>query len=281
MWIGSAVVRDIIQFMTSNIIKRVIILAVVLLGSYLFWFSLSPWLLNPLEFSNYDLWVTPLIILIILAPVIVLALMFFTDRLLKILVAVTVVVPFLLVFGLDLTYLSAIGILFLLFWYGDRHIREELEQRIKINPGLIMARGLKKIFMSLMVMISFAYYLTPGVQATAISDKLPPSIRQIVDVSVGTFLAGQLEQFPESERNKVHYQVVEQVMSQFNNALRPYFQYIPPFLAFGLFLILQGLSFIFVFFSVLVGIFLYRVLKQTGFVKIEERDVKAERLVEI
>jgi len=50
-------------------------------------------------------------------------------------------------------------------------------------------------------------------------------------------------------------------------------------LAFGLFLILWGLSWIFIWLSVLLGMLIFWILKKTKVVSIEERDIKAEVLI--
>ena len=61
--------------------------------------------------------------------------------------------------------------------------------------------------------------------------------------------------------------------------LKPYFQYAPPLLAFGLFLVLWGLSWFFIQLSVLVGMLMFWILKKTNFVKIEKKNIEAETLV--
>lgn len=57
-----------------------------------------------------------------------------------------------------------------------------------------------------------------------------------------------------------------------------YGRYLPPVIAFGLFLVLWGLSFIFVYAGLLVAWLIFKLLKVTGFVKIETVEVPAERI---
>ena len=64
-----------------------------------------------------------------------------------------------------------------------------------------------------------------------------------------------------------------------NVFLRPYFQWAPPLVAFGLFIVLWGLSWIFVYAAMFGGLILFWILKKIKIVKIEEREVKAEVLI--
>ena len=59
----------------------------------------------------------------------------------------------------------------------------------------------------------------------------------------------------------------------------PYLHYAPPVLAFVLFLILYGLSWIFLWLSMLICIGVIAALRMMKFITIEERDVKAEVMV--
>lgn len=81
---------------------------------------------------------------------------------------------------------------------------------------------------------------------------------------------------PPQERQQAENQIINQIWTQATDFLGPYFQYLPPILAFGLFLILQGLSFIFVWLAVAVSIFLFWAMKKSGLVRIGIEQKEAE-----
>lgn len=93
-----------------------------------------------------------------------------------------------------------------------------------------------------------------------------------------SFLGGQVENLSPQEREQVESQTVSQVLEQFTVFLGPYIQYLPPILAFGLFLILQGLSFIFVWLAVLISVLLFWTMKKSGFIRIQVVQKEAEEL---
>jgi len=106
---------------------------------------------------------------------------------------------------------------------------------------------------------------------------LPSASQQLIRSIIDSAIGSQVEASGQDKENIVS-EVTSRTFQQINNLLKPYFQYAPPLLAFGLFLVLWGLSWIFVWLSVLVGMGMFWVLKKTGMVRIEERDVKAEIL---
>ena len=59
----------------------------------------------------------------------------------------------------------------------------------------------------------------------------------------------------------------------------PAFKYTPPILSFTLFLILIGLSWIFAWLAMAMGLIFILDIKKTKMVKVEERDTKAEVLI--
>ncbi|MEK7603954.1 MAG: hypothetical protein AAB461_02425, partial [Patescibacteria group bacterium] len=96
---------------------------------------------------------------------------------------------------------------------------------------------------------------------------------------INRILGPQIEAEAGSQKKEnVIAETARVTVQQINNLLSPYFQYAPPLLAFGLFLILLGLNWIFVWLSVLAGVGIFWILKKTGFIMIKEYDIKGERL---
>ena len=99
-------------------------------------------------------------------------------------------------------------------------------------------------------------------------------IKNIVEQTLG----GQLAQVESQQKDIILNQVTQEVIREFNLWLEPYFQYAPPVLAFGLFLVLWGVGWIFIWLSVFIGLLIFQILKKAKFFRIEERNVKAEVL---
>ncbi len=186
---------------------------------------------------------------------------------------------FLLVFGWNWLNFIAVGIFFLFnFWSANRVKREMFERKI-LNISNAFYHGLTPVVLGLFVMISFAAYQSPLLAEIKTANNLPGQtqvfFQQIVDKTIGQKISASTPQ----QRSQVTNEVASQTFQQLNSFLKPYFRFAPPVLAFGLFLILWGLSFIFIWCGMLIGVILFWILKKTKVVRIEERDVKAEVLV--
>ena len=179
------------------------------------------------------------------------------------------------------TYLNWIGVLLtiLLFIYARRAGVEEIDQRTKINIWMIMRRSAPAVTISFFMLISFAAYQSPAATEISYSRQLPSSSERFVRSVINRILGPQIEAEAGSQKKEnVIAETARVTVQQINNLLSPYFQYAPPLLAFGLFLILLGLNWIFVWLSVLAGVGIFWILKKTGFIMIKEYDIKGERL---
>lgn len=186
---------------------------------------------------------------------------------------------FLGVFGFSGYYLVAILFLFLFFISSWSNIRSEITERTKLNIKTIAGSGLRNIITPLFIMISFAYFLSPNVQLSAKGQQLPPTVRQTIEVAVNIVIGGNLKNLPVAEQAQTKQTLIKEVLRQVTDLLGPYLKFLPPVLAFGLFLILQGLSFIFVWASALISWLVFWFLKKINFVRVETFDVKAEKLI--
>ena len=177
------------------------------------------------------------------------------------------------------TYINLVGVLIAmsLFEYARFAGVEEIDQRTKINSRTIVRRGATGVVLAFFVLVSFAAYQSPVATGIAETEQLPSVTQQLMRSVVDSVIGSQIPAGPEKEG--VISQVTNETFQQINGILKPYLQYAPPLLAFGLFLILWGLSWIFVWLSVLVGMGIFWILKKTEMIKIEERDVKAEILI--
>lgn len=181
-------------------------------------------------------------------------------------------------FGFTWLNLLGVGLFILLNLYAQANAINEITERNKINIRRSLNTGLFPVVMAFFLIISFAAYQSPGVKSLRNAKQLPSQseifIRTIVEKTAGSYIQGS-----SGEKRGIINQVSSQTLKSLNDFLRPYFKYAPPVVAFGLFLILWGLSWIFVWLGVLLGMLIFWILKKTRVVRIEERDVKAEVLI--
>ena len=258
--------------------KKAIPAVLVAVTACLFWFWLKPWVESPGRFLQIGIWLKPLVMFAVLTSAIGLSFLLIKDYTLKILTSVLAGLPFFFVFGFNQFYLGAFVLMVLLFMYAMRNVQAEAGGRTKINIRIIMQRGLPRIVTAMLVMISFAFFFSPKIQASAKSKQLPPTVKEVIERTVSGFMGSEIKSLPPRERQQVENQVITQVIAQFTDLLEPYFRYFPPILAFGLFLILQGLSFIFVWLAVGISVLLFWAMKKSGLVRIRVVQKEAERI---
>lgn len=246
--------------------------------AWLFWLWVEPWVASPTRFADYGLWLKPLIALGVLSSLIGFALMFLKNFGARVLVSVMAGTPFLFVFGFNQYVLGAFVLMLLLHLYAVGNIREQATQRIKVNIREIMNHGLPMVITPLLVLVSFAFYFSPSVQSSAKTKQLPPTVKQMVERTVSGFLGQEIQSLPLQERKQAENQLVSEVIKQLTAFAEPYFKFFPPILAFGMFLILQGLSFIFVWIGVAISVLLFWVLKRADFVRLKIVQKETEEL---
>jgi hypothetical protein len=216
---------------------------------------------------------------IILTSVISLGYLVFREK--KWAFTVSLLTGFLFLIQFGYTNLNWIGVLifFLFNLYAIDRSQEENSQRLKLNIPRMLQAILFPVVLGFFVLISFAAYQSPIANEIKSSQRLPSQsesvFQQIVEKTVGS----KIEASNPQQHQKIVNEIANQTFQEFNTFLKPYFQYAPPILAFGLFLILWGLAFLFVWLGVAMGMIYFWVLKKTRIVRIEEKDVKAEVLV--
>src|SRR3989338_6395794 len=217
--------------------------------------------------------------LVLLIAVLVLGYVLFQQRRWSLTTAGIIGLIFLYVFGWNWLNFVAVGI-FLIFnlWPANRVRREIIERKIMNIPDMFY-HGLTSVVLGLFVMISFAAYQSPLLTQIEKAGALPGQTQTFFQQVADKFIGPRLDTQNAAERRYIVGQIASQAYQQVNQFLKPYFRFAPPILAFGLFLILSGLSFIFIWCGMLVGMILFWILKKTRVVRTEEKDVKAEVLV--
>lgn len=242
-------------------------------------FGYADYVLNVItpDSFNFDFEFMAVVNLVILVSMISLALAIFGKKKWALATAGVVGLVYLLVFGWSYINLIGIGIMALLFLYARHDGIEEIEQRTKINPRTIVRRSASPVLMALFLLISFAAFQSPVAKGISEAGQLPSASQQFMRSVVDSVVGSQIE-VSGAEKEDIVNEVTNRTFRQINSILKPYFQYAPPLLAFGLFLVLWGFSWFFVQLSVLVGMLIFWILKKTGFVKMEKYNVEAEKL---
>ena len=233
----------------------------------------------PVNIGGIDFEGLAIINFIVLVAVLALAMILLGKKIWALSLNGLVVLLFLFEFGF--TQLNLLGAVFALLLGLNSQISglTEIRERTKINTRKIFRSATPSIIVGLFILVSFAAYQSPGIQNLKNADRLPSETEKFIKTIVDKFADNQIEALNQEEKQMIADQVSDEATSRINGFLEPYFKYSPPILAFGLFLILLGLSWFFIWLSVGLGMFIFFILKKTGFVKIEEKDVKAEVLI--
>lgn len=243
------------------------------------WASVQVWLRGPL-FGNQDynnLGILSML-LIILLSILALGLVIFHSRSAGIFFGLIVGVTYSLLFKISNLNLVGIFIAVLLFFHAEDLVLGEIKERIKMNSRILLRKGLVNFIVAFFVLISFAAYQSPAIEEFKNINQLPSSSQIFIKTIIEQTLGAQLDEATQEQKELVLNQATGEIMRQANAYLEPYFQYAPPALAFGLFLILWGVGWIFVLLSTGLGMILFWILKKINFFRIEEYDIKAQKI---
>ena len=248
--------------------------------SFWMWASVQVWLRGSiLEMGSITNMTILGALLIILLTLLSGGFVMFRNRLWAIYFGIIVGVTYSLLFKVSNINLVGMFILVLLFYHAQDVVIGEVQERIKINPRLLIKKGLFDFVIALFILTSFAAYQSPAIEQFKNIQKLPSSSEVFIKTIVEQTLGGQLDEASPDQKEAVFNQITREVVGEANTFLEPYFEYAPPALAFGLFLVLWSVGWVFVWLSVFLGMLLFWILKKIKFFKIEEKDVRAEVLV--
>ena len=233
----------------------------------------------PVNIGGIDFEGTAIINFIVLITVLALGIVLFESKLWTVTLTVIIALFYLLQFGF--TQLSLLGVLMLFLWslMARASGLTEVKERTKIDMQKILRSAAYWLVIAFFILVSFAVYQSPNVQSLKNTDQLPSESQKFIRIIVEKAIGSRLDSATEKQKQTVIGQATSEVTQQINTFLKPYFKYSPPLLAFGLFLVLWGLSWLFVWLSVWLGMLIFFILKKSRFVKIEEKDVKAETII--
>lgn len=260
--------------------KFILWCVLVAVTSFWMWAGVQVWLRGSLfDIQNTtNLMITSILFLALLSLLSV-GIVVFQNRLWSTYFGIIVSVTYSLLFKISNLNLVGIFILVLLFYHAQDLVHGEMNERFKINSRIVLRTGLMNFVIAFFVLASFAAYQSPAIEEFKNIRQLPSSSEIFIKTVVEQALGGQLAEANSQQKELVLNQVTREVVGRVNAFMGPYFQYAPPALAFGLFLILWSVGWIFVWLAVFLGMFIFWILKKIKFFKIEERDVKAEILI--
>lgn len=250
-----------------------ILLAVVTVATALgFWLLLKP--IFGQSFPEARNWVWPLATLAVFSGLTGLTFLLFDRKTVWLVISLNLVI-FALVFNpKEITVWAGVGMALLFQLSARQAIRGESQNRLKFKLSSTLHSGMGRLITSILILISFAYFLNSGIREAAERQELPGPVHQAVRVVVGSYIRENLER----QNPSLRAQATQTVLNQITNFLKPYFVFVPPVLVFGLFLILQGLSFIFVWLGILLAMLIFRILKILKLVTIEKEQKEVEIL---
>lgn len=260
----------------SKLVKLAIWHAIIASVAFGLWLDVSKWfeaLRLEKGFTSYAV-----VTFVFLAALVMIGFALFRDRWLVLSLSGIIGLAYLINFGVSELNFVGVGVMFLLLLQSRSDVIAEVTERTKVNSRTIVRGGIMPFMFGLFILVSFASYQSPAFGKFDKIERLPSESEKYIKVIAENTIGRKIEG-SEQEKEAVINQITAEVMREFNTVLGPYFKYAPPVLAFTLFLILWSISWIFIWLSVLAGMMIFFILKKIGFVKIEEKDVKAEILV--
>lgn len=250
--------------------KQIVLSAISIATAFLFWLLVKP--VFGQAFSEVKNWLWPLVALAVFSGLTGLTFLLLDRKTVWLVMVLNLIIFALLFNPKEIIVWAGAGIALLFQLSARQAIQSEIQNRLKFDLHSVLHSGLGRFITSILILISFAYFLNSGVREAAERRELPGPVRQTVQTVVGSYIGENLER----QNPSLRAEATEKILSEVTNFLKPYFVFIPPVLAFGLFLILQGLSFIFVWLGILVAMLIFWVLKILKLVtmKKETREVE-------
>src|SRR3989344_1937237 len=256
--------------------KKIGILAVVAVSSFWFWVVIKAWLASDIKFALVSVWAWPLAIFVITSAIVAVAYLLLPNFYVAWLGSWIIALMMLAVLGLTRLNAVAALIIIALSAYSVTLERIEARDRTKLHTFLIFRRGLSWVVLPLLIAISFAYYQSPEILKRAQEGMISPTVEDVVSVTTQAFLKSQGENLTPAQQAEVQKQITHRTLEEFSILGERYAAYLPPVLAFGFFLVLWGLAFIFIYLSVFLSMLIFWILRKIDFIKIEIQQVPSE-----
>ena len=255
--------------------KRIALIASVTGCSVLVWWTAHRWLTSTGRFDDWRVFILPALATILLAAVAGLSFMLLRSRMDRVAATTAAWASFVLFFEPSRWYLTVLPVFLLLWWDGGRRIRGELDDRKRIRIPSLVGSGTKHIVLGVFLMVSLGFYLLPVSRTTdvaAVSRSIQGSFDTAYDLPI---VQSQMAELPPSLQAQFRRDMARSVDQFVHKWLGPIAPYLPPLLALALFLGLWSLLGIIQWPASKLAAGMFMLLKAAGFVRMEEKDVKA------
>lgn len=262
--------------MSSTALKRIALITAVIVCASVTWATAQPWLESPLRFSGWLRPFWPALAVTVLAAVAGVAFTLLTSRWDRIAAILASWASFIVFWSPDIWYVSALPLFAMLWYEASRRMQDDIHDRTTIRVNATLGRGVKLVLLGAFLMVSVGFYLLPANRSANIGT-LSRGIQGSIDNAYDSeIVRAQLDQLPTSLQAQFKRDVAQSVDTYIQDSLGSWGGYVPPFLAFALFLALWSVSFILRELAIWLGVLFFSVLRMTKFIRVEEKDVKAE-----
>jgi hypothetical protein len=258
--------------------KRIILIVAVVACATLTWATARPWLESLVRFSSFAVILWPSLAVTLLAAVAGMAFALLDSKMDRLAAILASWATFIIFWSPDVWYVSALPLFLLLWWEGAKRIHDDVHERRKVRIRAALGHGVKFILLGAFLMVSVGFYLLPASQEADVSTISKGVQGGIEDAYDSPLVREQLAQLPPAAQTQFKQETVRSVDAFIRKWFGPVSGYIPPFLAFALFLVLWSTAFIFRAAAIWLGYGIFKLLKAAKFVTMTEEDIRADRV---
>ena len=256
--------------------KRIALIVAAATSTTLTWWASKAWLTTAHPFTELGMMVVPALAIILTAAVVCMAWVLLEGPWERVAAILASWASFIIFWRPDIWYVSALP-LFVLFWYaGSRRVRHDVKERRVLRIRSCLDHGMRLVLLGIFLMISLGFYLLPENRTTDLNT-VSTGVQKSLDAAYqNSVVQSQLAELPSAAQAQVRRDLAAQADSLVRKWLGPLAPYLPPLLAFVLFLSLWSVSFLFREAGLTVASLMFWGLKRTGFITVSEEQTKAE-----
>ena len=135
--------------------KKITLTLVTSVAAFVFWWKVGPWINDPLRFSDFGIWLWPVILFILLTALLGLSFLLLPKKF-KLVVVLLNFLAFLLFFGIGEILLLSVAISFLFQWAALSAVQNESGNRLQFKFKSVLKTGISRLITSLLILVSFA-----------------------------------------------------------------------------------------------------------------------------
>jgi hypothetical protein len=261
---------------SSPSVKQAVLVIASILASCVVWWAAQAWLHEPDRFTSLRVMALPLLEIALATSVTLIAWVLLGNYRYRLAATLGSWATFILFFDPNLWFLSVLPVMAYFWFEAGRRVDHDLQDRLKVRIRVTVRQAGRLILVGYFLMISLGFFLMPSSQEVGI-ETVQEGVRTSVESTYKQDLvAKQLAQLPKSAQAQIRKDIGGQIDMWVERLLGPFGTFIPPILAFMLFLSLYSVSLLFRLIAEPVAVMLFEVLLKMGFVKIVSVQVSSE-----